>query len=144
MAGLFRSEPSAISNIMLRFLFIASIVALSGCRDESVAAYGAGDAIWTLHSIDGQRAPANVTLSFPETGRIAGQAPCNSYSGKLDAPYPWFEVTDLTATRIACPNLEAEGTYFAALMTMTQSEVSGHVLILRNDAGHEMEFRSGE
>ncbi len=130
---------------MLRSVVLLPFIALFQCdRDESVAAYGAADRTWTLQEIDGQPFVASATISFPEAGQIAGRAPCNSFSGTLDAPYPWFEITDLAATRAACPDLEAEGAYFAALMAMTQSEVSGDVLILRNEDGHEMLFKAAE
>ncbi len=130
---------------MLRTALLLSPLILGICdRDESVAAYGAAEQIWVLVEIDGQPLSGTTTLLFPETGRIEGQAPCNSYGGVLNAPYPWFEVTELSATERACPDLEAEGTYFAALMAMTQSEVSGDVLILRNDDGHEMVFKASE
>jgi len=126
-------------------ILMLPILALFQCdKDESVAAYGAADQTWVLQEIDGQPYAPNVLLQFPEAGKIAGNAPCNSYTGTLSAPYPWFEVTDLSATRAACEDLEAEGIYFAALMAMTQSEVSGDVLILRNDAGHEMVFKTAD
>lgn len=130
---------------MIRFAMILPLMALFQCeRDETVAAYGAGDQVWKLHDIDGQTFTADALLQFPEEGRIAGQAPCNSFQGSLNAPYPWFEVQDLSATRAACPELEQEGIFFAALLTMSQSEVSGDVLILRNDDGHEMVFKAAE
>ncbi|MEX0351375.1 MAG: META domain-containing protein [Paracoccaceae bacterium] len=130
---------------MLRLFLFTPLIALGTCKsDESVAAYGAGGTTWMLESIAGEAATAKTTLTFPDTGQIAGKAPCNSYSGTMDAPYPWFEVSDLRATQVACPELEAEGTYFAALMAMTQSEVAGDVLILRNDQGYEMVFKSNE
>lgn len=130
---------------MLRFLLILPVLALLQCdRDESVAAYGASDRTWALQEIDGQPYTASALLTFPAEGEIAGHAPCNSYNGTLNAPYPWFEITDLTATRAACAGLEAEGYFFAALMAMTQSEVSGDVLILRNEDGHEMVFKAAE
>ncbi|MFY2825278.1 META domain-containing protein [Ruegeria sp. MALMAid1280] len=130
---------------MTRLILTLPLLALFQCeKDETVAAYGAADRTWALQEIDGQPYEASALLRFPETGKIEGNAPCNSYSGTLNAPYPWFEVTDLTATRAACAGLEAEGFYFAALMTMTQSEVSGDVLILRNDDGHEMVFTAAE
>ncbi len=130
---------------MIRLVFAFPLLALFQCdKDETVAAYGAADQIWVLQEIDGERFPASALLRFPEEGKIAGNAPCNSYSGALNAPYPWFEITDLTATRAACAGLEAEGFYFAALLAMTQSEVSGDVLILRNDDGHEMVFKAAE
>ena len=130
---------------MLRAIALVPLLALFQCdKDETVAAYGAGGNIWHLQEIDQQPFPASATLSFSEEDRIGGQAPCNIYSGLQDAPYPWFEVKNLSATRMACPDLEAEGSYFAALMAMTQSEVSGDVLILRNEDGHEMVFTAAE
>ena len=130
---------------MIRLILTLPFVALFQCdRDETVAAYGAADRAWALHEVDGQPYEASALLQFPEEGRIAGNAPCNSYQGVLSAPYPWFEIKDLTATRAACAGLEAEGFYFAALMAMTQSEVSGDVLILRNEDGQEMVFKAAE
>ncbi|MBO9413720.1 MULTISPECIES: META domain-containing protein [unclassified Ruegeria] len=130
---------------MMRLTLILPFMALFQCdRDETVAAYGAADRTWALQEIDGQPYEASALLRFTEDGKIAGNAPCNSYSGTLSAPYPWFEVTGLTATRAACAGLEAEGYYFAALIAMTQSEVAGDVLILRNEDGHEMVFKAAE
>ncbi|NOC47167.1 MULTISPECIES: META domain-containing protein [unclassified Ruegeria] len=130
---------------MTRLILTLPLLALFQCdKDETVAAYGAADQIWVLQEIDGQPYEASALLRFPEEGRIAGNAPCNSYDGTLNAPYPWFEVQNLNATRAACAGLEAEGVYFAALMAMTQSEVSGNVLILRNEDGHEMVFTAAE
>ena len=130
---------------MMRLILTLPLIGLFQCdRDESVAAYGAADQTWVLQEIDGQPFEASAMLRFPKEGKIAGNAPCNSYSGTLNAPYPWFEIMDLTATRAACAGLEAEGFYFAALIAMTQSEVSGDLLILRNDDGHEMVFKAAE
>ncbi|WP_420586271.1 META domain-containing protein [Ruegeria sp.] len=130
---------------MIRLILTLPLIALFQCdKDETVAAYGAADQVWVLQEIDGQPFEASARLRFPEEGKIDGNAPCNSYNGTLNAPYPWFEVQDLAATRAACAGLEAEGMYFAALLTMTQSEVSGDVLILRNDDGHEMVFTAAE
>ncbi len=130
---------------MIRLIYTLPLMAMFQCdRDETVAAYGAAEQTWELQEIDGQPFEASALIRFPEEGKIEGYAPCNSYQGQLSAPYPWFEITDLTATRAACAGLEAEGMYFAALMAMTQSEVSGDVLILRNDDGHEMVFKAAE
>ncbi|UUV06674.1 META domain-containing protein [Ruegeria sp. YS9] len=130
---------------MTRLILTLPLMALFQCdKDETVAAYGAADQTWVLQEIDGQPYEASALLRFREEGRIAGNAPCNSYDGTLNAPYPWFEVQNLNATRAACAGLEAEGVYFAALMAMTQSEVSGNVLILRSEDGHEMVFTAAE
>ncbi len=121
------------------------LTALSGCwNDESVGTYGAADRVWTLSELDGTPFPQRATLTFPESGTIAGKAPCNSYSGEMTAPYPWFEAKNLAVTRMACPDLAAETRFFAALSAMNLSEVAGDVLILSTESGREMLFKASE
>ena len=110
--------------------------------DESVAGHGAAGVTWALSELDGAPFAARATLGFPEAGRIAGQGPCNRYSGEQTVPYPWFATENITSTRRACPDLAAEQAFFAALAAMTLSEVAGDVLILRDDTGREMVFRA--
>lgn len=114
---------------------------LSQCsRDESVAAYGGADRVWTLVEAAGESTTSHATLTFPQVGQIAGQAPCNSYSATMTAPYPWFDVGPLARTKMSCPQIADEDRFLGALSGMTQSEVSGSTLILRNDTGQEMVF----
>ena len=81
---------------MLRITLSLTLFLLAACRgDETIAAYGAADITWQLTEIDGQPFTATATLHFPEPGRIAGIAPCNSYNAVLDAPYPWFDASTL-------------------------------------------------
>ncbi len=130
---------------MLRLTLAFAIFSLPHCgKDETLASYGAAGATWQLQSLNDQPLGAPVTLQIAEDGKISGVAPCNSYTATVSVPYPWFEIKDLTATRASCALLEAEGTYFAALLAMTQSEVSGDTLILRTDAGNEMVFKAAE
>jgi len=118
---------------------------LSTCwNDESVGAYGAADRVWVLSELDGTPFPQRATLTFPDAGTIAGKAPCNSYSGAMTVPYPWFEAKNLAVTRMACPDLAAETQFFSALSDMTLSEVAGDVLILSTDSGREMVFKASE
>lgn len=130
---------------MLKFALIVGFFGLSQCnKDETIAAYGAADQVWTLVELDGSAFTARATLTFPEPGKIAGQAPCNSYHGKMDAPYPWFDAEQMITTRMACPDLQAETAFMAALSEMSLSEVSGDTMILTNDAGREMLFKASE
>lgn len=122
------------------FLILALIPACQG--DETLSAYGATEKTWVLESLDGTPWGPHTTIAFPAEGRISGDAPCNGYAGAQNAPYPWFEATAIRATKRACPELRAETTFFQALRDMTQSEVAGDVLLLRNDAGREMVFRA--
>lgn len=71
------------------FACLIVLLTLSACRrDETVTAYGAADKIWRLTEIDGKAVSYNATLRFPEPGQIAGDAPCNGYSGAMTVPYP--------------------------------------------------------
>lgn len=128
----------------MRLLIVIAALGLSLCqKDETVGAYGASDRVWDLREIDGAEVTARTTLIFPEPGKIAGDGPCNRYSGVMTTPYPWFDVGQVVSTRVACPELTAETVYFQALREMSEAEVSGNVLILRNEDGREMVFRSG-
>lgn len=125
------------------FLLIAMSI-LGYCKDETVSGHGGAGATWVLHSIDGTPFAARASLQFPEEGGLAGEAPCNRYSGTQTLPYPWFRAEALITTKRACPDLEAEIHYLRALADMTLVEVTGDTLLLTNDAGREMVFRAGE
>lgn len=75
---------------------------------------------------------------------MPGKAPCNSFSGAMSAPYPWFETGALMSTRMACPNMAPELAFFQALAEMTQAEVLGDTMILRGEDGREMVFKAAE
>lgn len=129
----------------MRRIFILPLLIATACQgNETVAAYGAGNGIWQLTEIDGVAFPSRATLRFPEPGRIAGEAPCNTYMGRMDAPYPWFEAKDLAVTRRACPDLSAESAFFDGLAAMTLSEISGDTLILSTPGGREMIFTKAQ
>ena len=109
-----------------------------------MAKYGGAGKVWVLSEVDGAPFTARATMEFDKAGWIKGQAPCNRYSVKQEAPYPWFKVGPTMATKMACPDLDAETKFFNALSDMTLSEVLGNVMILSNDAGREMVFKSVE
>ena len=120
-------------------------LSLAACRsDETISAYGAADIEWQLTEMDDQPFAATATLYFPEPGRIAGTAPCNTYSATMDAPYPWFDAQQLSLTRMACNDLTIEHRFLQALQDMTLSEVSAGTLILSNVTGREMVFTAAE
>lgn len=124
-------------------ILLSTLVLLSACRkDETLTAYGAADEIWRLVEMDGLSTPYTATLRFPEPGVIAGEAPCNSFTGAMTVPYPWFEATRIVATRRACPDLSSEAAYLAALSDMTLSEVLGDTLILSTPEGRKMLFKA--
>lgn len=123
-------------------LALLLLISLNLCnpKDETLTGYGAADQVWILRSIDGADFPARATITFPEEGKINGDAPCNHYNGKQIAPYPWFEAKQIASTKRACPDLQSETTFLNALSEMTISEVSETTLILSNDAKRTMIF----
>lgn len=132
-----------MKHSLYALLLMPALATLPACRaDETVRGYGGADKTWALQEIDGAAFPARATLTFPESGQIAGEAPCNRYFGPMTAPYPWFDAKQIASTKRACPDLEAEGQFLKALSDMTLSEVSGDVLVLSNDAGREMVFKA--
>jgi len=131
--------------IVVRLALVLAAMSLLGyCKDETVSGHGGQDRTWVLRSLDGAPFAARATLTFPEEGEIAGQAPCNRYSGQQTVPYPWFSAETIISSRRACPDLDAETRYLRALGQMTLAEIAGDTLILSNDAGREMVFRAGE
>ena len=132
-----------MKRVLFALTFCTTLATLPACQaDETVRAYGGAEKIWLLQKIDGAAFPARATLSFPDKGKLAGTAPCNRYFGTMNVPYPWFDASQIGATKMACPNLAAENLFFAALTEMTLSEVLGDTLLLSNDKGRAMVFKA--
>jgi heat shock protein HslJ len=120
---------------------LVAVLALGACRaDETLYSYGAGGQVWHLVSMDGAAVAMTATLEFPKPGQVAGQAPCNRYNATQTAPYPWFDIGPIAATRMACPDLSEEHQFLQALQAMTLSEVLDTTLVLSDETGREMVF----
>ena len=113
---------------------------LLGCGDETISGYADRAAVYSLIELDGVPFTSTATISFPEPGRAAGEAPCNTWFASQSAPYPWIELGPIGATRRACPELAAEARYFEALSNVSQAEVLGPILILTTEDGAELVF----
>lgn len=118
------------------------LFSLFGCGDETISGYADPETVYRLETLFGASFGSHATIAFPEEGRLAGSAPCNSYSGRQAAPYPWFTPEAIVATRRACPDLADETAFLEALSAMTLAEVHGQVLILSDEGGREMVFRA--
>ncbi|MCI2399718.1 META domain-containing protein [Aliiroseovarius subalbicans] len=128
---------------MRALLAAIALAALASCEgDETISGYSDTKVTWVLEELDGVPFTARATITFPEEGKIAGEAPCNRYFGAQTAPYPWFDVDGVGATRMACPDLDAEGRFFAALERVTLAEVAGNTLILSTEDRVEMVFKA--
>ncbi|SHE92182.1 Heat shock protein HslJ [Litoreibacter ascidiaceicola] len=128
----------------MKQLALIALILLAACKDETISGYAEDGAVWQLESINGAAFKARATLTFPQPGKIAGSGPCNRYFGKQTAPYPWFSVDGVASTKRACPDMRAESVFFESLRKMTLSEATGATLILSNDAGDQMIFKTSE
>lgn len=96
---------------------------------------------WRLIALDGAPFAARATLTQPGPGRIAGQAPCNRYTGTLRAGPPGFAAGPFAVTRMFCEGaMEAEAAFLTALEAMTAAEVAGDRLLLTGPAGRSLTF----
>lgn len=120
---------------------LPALFLLAACQqaDETLAGHGALGQ-WQLTEINGSTFTAAAMITFHDDGTVTGRAPCNSFGATQSAPYPWFELSPIRATKRACNDLSAESAFLTALQNMTLSEVSGNILILSNDTGQTMEF----
>lgn len=113
---------------------LAAALLLSAClKDETISGQTNATDVWVLQTLNGQAVTSRITLTFPEKGRIAGKAPCNTYSGAQTAPLPWFDPGPILATRMACDALDLETRYFDVLAKMTLIELRQETLLLSND-----------
>lgn len=119
-------------------LFLTCLLGLSACKSEP--GYH-DDVTWTLTELGGVAFAGEATLSFPEAGRLAGDAPCNGYFASQTAEYPGFAPGPIGATRRACPALPLELAYLAMLERMTSAEIIEDRLTLTGPAGLTMVFR---
>ncbi len=109
--------------------------------DETLSGYALRSEPYVLQSLGETSATSRFVVLFPGKGRIEGEGPCNRFSARQTAPYPWFAVEGLVSTKRACPGLAEETAYLEALAAMTLAETSGPVLILSDDTGREMVFQ---
>lgn len=126
----------------MKYLALITALALTACqKDETISGQTAPTDTWQLTQLNGQAITTTITLTFPEQGRIAGRAPCNSYFASQTAPLPWFEVKAIASTKRACPELKLEATYFDTLTKMTLIERTGDTLLLSNDSTETLEYK---
>ncbi|WP_208348574.1 META domain-containing protein [Pseudaestuariivita rosea] len=127
---------------MWRVLLALPLVIAACGPDETISGYADPAATYGLVQMNGADFDATATIRFPAKGAVQGQGPCNAYLASQSAPYPWFDLGPVQATRMACPALGDETRFFENLVQMTLAEVSGDVLILSNDAGDQMVFQA--
>jgi heat shock protein HslJ len=136
---------SGQAALRLAVLALATAIAMKPAMAQPRDPYLEPDRVWVLETLGGAPFEADATLVFFEPGRFGGQAPCNRYGGALTADWPGFGVQGVFSTRMACPDLAAEGAFLAALSAMTQAALDADGrLVLSNETGGQMEFRKAD
>lgn len=103
---------------------------------------------WKLVELDGAPVRAREgqrevhMLLRLDTPAVRGFAACNSFSGgyALDGTSLRFE--GIASTLAACPHMDEETAYFAALGAVTRYRIFGETLVLFGDAGQIARFRA--
>lgn len=124
------------------FCSLLALLGLASCQgDETLAGYVAPDAVYQLVRLNEAPFAARATIRFLPGGEVTGQAPCNSFGAVQTAPYPWFELGPIRATRATCPSQKHETEFLTILGRMELAEVSGDLVLLSNEAGETLEFQ---
>ncbi|NGM66735.1 META domain-containing protein [Sphingobacterium sp. SGR-19] len=92
---------------------------------------------WRLTELNGSPITLDTTfqqkphLIFHEDSKVSGNAGCNGMGGNLELKENnGITVTDISATQMACPNLDVETRFIEALRQAQHYDVEGDVLTL--------------
>ena len=122
-------------------LAFAALIACSPLPDTVGEAAPTGT-VWRLEAFNDAPADFGATLRFLPNDKISGAGPCNGFTARQAAPLPWIEIVDLVSTERACPEQVAEDAFFLALQSMRFAEVAGDTMLLTDDGGRSLFFRS--
>jgi heat shock protein HslJ len=121
------------------------LLALTGCASaggpggptEETTPVADIDGEWQLTKAsdsEGTMAVAGVPVTLAVNGGdVAGQGPCNGYSGSIDIDGDVVAIGPLVQTRMACLDerrTDLERRYIAALESVTETRLGGEILTL--------------
>ena len=121
---------------MRQFLIIVFAFVLGGCNS-------AKDIGGMYHLISDDPALQRVTLEIDGT-RVSGQGPCNRYFGSIthpDAGSNGIQVGPIASTKMACPYLSAEHSYFQDLQGVSMVKVVPDGLVLTTSDQTKLVFK---
>jgi heat shock protein HslJ len=124
-------------SILLRF----EVVEASDLGGTKWVATGINNGTGGVASVTGE---PEVTAIFGGGGTVAGNGGCNQFSGPYTIDDGAIEIGPLVATKMACPALDQESAYFAALEAATTWSIRADQLELRDAAGAlQVSFAAG-
>lgn len=117
-------------------LALLTVAALCiACNQSAVA-----EPEYRLTTLNGTPFTATATLVFGADGTLSGQAPCNRWFARQTATLPSFAIEGIGATKMACPDLDAESRYLNALQAADTATKDDTSLRLTGPDGVVMEF----
>ncbi|MEH7827244.1 META domain-containing protein [Gemmobacter denitrificans] len=120
----------------------AALTLLTACQPEAAPLTDADLAKeWRVVQLDGKEFAARATLDLTEPGKAFGQAPCNRWFAGREGSLPELRFGAAGATRMACPDLDAEAAFLEALSRVRQAALEGDRLVLTGEAGLRMELQ---
>jgi heat shock protein HslJ len=122
----------AVSGRAIRALLpVLGLLGLAGCATATAQLWGTA---WRLEDLAGAGVLDRVeaTLTFPETGRAAGNGSCNRFSGTVEISGDSIGFGPLASTRMACaePISTQEGKYLSALQQAERFAFDGPALLI--------------
>jgi heat shock protein HslJ len=99
---------------------VGMIAGLVGLALPMVAAADEAATSWTLIAFNGATPASEITLELDADG-VSGRGPCNGYRATVTREAGALTVGPILSTRMACPELDLEARFFAALEGVTQA-----------------------
>lgn len=134
-----------LSRHRLRYLVLPCLLVLAGCGATPTADLPAPEVTltntyWRLASVDGESPPTpregnTPHLIFQDDGQVRGHTGCNILKGAYGQSDGQVRFLAMGATRMACPEAEAEAAFVGAMRDTRAMEIKGRKLYLRSADG---------
>jgi heat shock protein HslJ len=118
-------------KIQITFLIFTAFI-IWGCSasDETASIKSTK---WELDSLTAITIPPvtkKSTVEFSSSGQLSGNGGCNSFGGRYKSSAGKLTTSDITATEMACENMQVESNFISALMKNDTYKVKGSKLYL--------------
>lgn len=129
-------------------LLFCMVLAEAGCRSSENAELGGVK--WVLVSQDGEQIkltmPDNeIFMEFnPTEKRVNGRAGCNRFFGNYEQDGSKLKFSPMGATRMACPDLQAENSFFRMLDGVDAYRIKNHHLTLLSKGKEVADFKASQ
>ncbi|WP_461488691.1 META domain-containing protein [Pontibacter sp. HJ8] len=140
----------------LRYTYLVVLLILAGActlqpknRQFSEGVAGIQGSYWMLLSLQGQDlegVPDTHTayIRFEEgNDEVKGFAGCNRLTGRYQLRNDSLQLTNLSTTRMSCPNIEQENFMMKILDQVDSYEIAGDVLTLFHNKSAVATFQAG-